>query len=73
MISQEKLHKNHTVVFVDEFTRFGQDAIMLAEFADIKRDWKILDLGTGTGIIPLSLYDCGFCGSCVALEISPTA
>lgn len=34
---------------------FGVDAVLLANFADVKKGAKVLDLGTGTGIIPLLL------------------
>lgn len=32
---------------------FGMDAILLTSFAKVKRDEVLLDLGTGTGIIPI--------------------
>jgi len=32
---------------------FGMDAVLLANFARIKKNEKVLDLGTGTGIIPI--------------------
>jgi tRNA1Val (adenine37-N6)-methyltransferase len=35
--------------------RFALDAVLLAHFASLKRGNKIIDLGTGTGIIPLIL------------------
>lgn len=35
---------------------FGMDAVLLANFCDRKKDAKVADLGTGTGIIPLLLY-----------------
>lgn len=34
---------------------FGMDAVLLANFARIKKGDKVLDLGTGTGIIPILL------------------
>lgn len=37
---------------------FGMDSVLLSDFAkNIKKDSKVLDLGTGTGIIPILL--CG--------------
>lgn len=34
---------------------FGMDAVLLSGFAAVKDDARVLDLGTGTGIIPLLL------------------
>lgn len=34
---------------------FGMDAVLLSGFADVKDGARVLDLGTGTGIIPLLL------------------
>lgn len=35
---------------------FGMDAVLLSGFAKVKEGERALDLGTGTGIIPLLLY-----------------
>lgn len=35
---------------------FGMDAVLLAHFANVKKGDKVLDLGTGTGIIPLLIH-----------------
>ena len=34
---------------------FGIDAVLLSSFARVKRGEKALDLGTGTGVIPILL------------------
>ncbi len=34
---------------------FGMDAVLLSGFVKVKRDETVLDLGTGTGIIPILL------------------
>ena len=34
---------------------FGMDAVLLSGFAKVKRGEEVLDLGTGTGIIPILL------------------
>ncbi|SFD43853.1 tRNA1(Val) (adenine(37)-N6)-methyltransferase [Clostridium uliginosum] len=40
---------------VDSF-KFGVDAVILADFANIKKKHKVIDLCTGTGIIPFLMY-----------------
>ncbi|WP_055666424.1 tRNA1(Val) (adenine(37)-N6)-methyltransferase [Desnuesiella massiliensis] len=35
--------------------RFGVDAVLLANFAKVKRNMKVIDLCTGTGIVPFLL------------------
>lgn len=39
---------------VDSFC-FGVDAVLLANFADVKKNDNVIDFGTGTGIIPILL------------------
>lgn len=34
---------------------YGIDAVLIAKFCEVKEGWKGVDLGTGTGIIPLLL------------------
>lgn len=34
---------------------FGIDAVLLANFTRVKKNAKLVDLGTGTGIIPILL------------------
>ncbi|MFZ5968641.1 MAG: tRNA1(Val) (adenine(37)-N6)-methyltransferase [Bacillota bacterium] len=34
---------------------FGIDAVLLSNFAEIRKNWRVVDLGTGTGIIPILL------------------
>lgn len=35
--------------------RFGTDAVLLADFAGVKKDERVADMGTGTGVLPLLL------------------
>ena len=35
--------------------RFGTDAVLLADFANVKRGERVCDVGTGTGVLPLLL------------------
>ena len=34
---------------------FGIDAVLLSDFAKVKKNEKVIDLGTGTGVIPILL------------------
>lgn len=48
---------------------FGMDAVLLANFARVKKNERALDLGTGTGIIPILLTAKTEGKSFVGLEI----
>ena len=50
---------------------FGMDAVLLANFANINQKADVIDLGTGTGVIPLLLTAKNKGRSCVGLEIQP--
>ena len=48
---------------------FGMDAVLLSGFAQVKENEKVLDMGTGTGIIPILLEAKTVCEDFYALEI----
>lgn len=52
----DELHRNGYCIIQDpgKFC-FGMDAVLLSGFAAVKPDERVLDLGTGTGIIPILL------------------
>ena len=51
-------YKNLKIIQNKEWFRFGIDSVLLSDFAkEIKKGSKVLDLGTGTGIISILL--CG--------------
>ena len=50
---------------------FGMDAVLLAGFARVKPKEQVLDLGTGTGIIPILLKGRTKGKSFTGLEIQP--
>nr|WP_242875970.1 tRNA1(Val) (adenine(37)-N6)-methyltransferase [Cellulosilyticum sp. I15G10I2] len=51
---------------------FGIDAILLAHFAKVtKASQKILDIGTGTGIIPILMHAAYQKGSYIGIDIQP--
>lgn len=61
-----KVHGNERVDFIQrkgykiiqnpEVFCFGIDAVLLADFAKVKKKDRVLDIGTGTGIIPILMY-----------------
>ncbi len=50
---------------------FGMDAVLLTGFAHAGQEETLLDLGTGTGIIPLLMEAKYHCARLVGLEIQP--
>ena len=50
---------------------FGMDAVLLSGFAECKPGGKVLDMGTGTGIIPILLSAKTQASFISALEIQP--
>ena len=50
---------------------FGMDAVLLSGFARAKRGEKVLDLGTGTGILPILMTAKTRAEHFSALEIQP--
>lgn len=52
----DELHRNgYRILQNPEKFCFGMDAVLLSRFARVKPGEKVLDLGTGTGIIPILL------------------
>lgn len=71
---------NGTLVFTSQSHRVGTDALLLANFCVPKGGWakagkayalSVCDLGSGCGIVALSLLDGGFPGRAVGVEIDP--
>lgn len=52
---------------------FGMDAVLLSGFARVKKGEKVLDLGTGTGIIPILLEAKSEGDLFIGLEIQETS
>lgn len=48
---------------------FGIDAVLLTHFCEIRRNWKVIDLGTGTGIMPILLAGKTHAKEIVGVEI----
>lgn len=52
----DDLHRNgYQIIQNEDAFCFGMDAVLLSGFASVKTGERVLDLGTGTGIIPILL------------------
>lgn len=60
----------HIIQHPDKFC-FGMDAVLLSGFAKVKDGARVLDLGTGTGIIPILLEAKTNGKEFIGLEIQP--
>lgn len=45
--------KGYKIIQKEKGFRFGMDAVLLSDFASVKKGGRVLDLGTGTGILPI--------------------
>ena len=52
----DDLQNGFSIIQKKHSFRYGVDAVLLADFADIKHKHSVIDLGTGTGIIPILIY-----------------
>lgn len=68
----DELHRNGYRIIQDpgRFC-FGMDAVLLSGFVKVKPGEKVLDMGTGTGIIPILLEAKTKGESFVGLEVQP--
>lgn len=68
----DDLQRNHYKIIQnpDKFC-FGMDAVLLSGFVRVKEGDRVLDLGTGTGIIPILLEAKTKASGLVGLEIQP--
>ncbi len=68
----DDLQRNNLKIIQDkERFCFGMDAVLLSGFAKAKRGDNVLDLGTGTGIIPILMSAKTDAEHFTALEIQP--
>jgi len=65
--------KNGTVAATDSFSPINSAGPILASFVNVKDKMRLLDLGTGNGIIPLWLADRGKKPDITAIDIQKNA
>ena len=63
------IHDNLKIIQHKNHFSFGIDAVLLADFVDVKPGDKIIDLGTGTGVIPLLLTAKSDPGQVLGIEL----
>ena len=52
----DELHRNgYRIIQNSKKFCFGMDAVLLSGFVSVKPGGRVLDMGTGTGIIPILL------------------
>ncbi|MCK9216491.1 MAG: tRNA1(Val) (adenine(37)-N6)-methyltransferase [Firmicutes bacterium] len=52
----DDLQNGYYIIQKEKAFRFGVDAVLLSDFANIKRTDNVLEMGTGTGIIPILIH-----------------
>lgn len=68
----DELHRNgYRIIQNSKKFCFGMDAVLLSGFASVKPGAKVLDMGTGTGIIPILLEAKTQGSHFTGLEIQP--
>ena len=72
LIKKEPLG-NGFFVYVSPLHTFGTDAVLLADFAAARKNDRLVDLGTGCGIIPFLILRNGCLSSAVGVYISEEA
>ena len=64
-------YKGLKIIQKNDGFKFGIDAVILSHFVDVKKNDSVIDLGTGTGIIPVLLAGKTEAKTITGLEIQP--
>ena len=65
--------KQFTVCDERSAMKIGTDGVLVGAWADVEDDWRILDVGTGTGLIALMLAQRNASAKIVGIDISHEA
>lgn len=65
--------RGYSIIQNREVFCFGMDAVLLADFASGAPDGSVMDLGTGTGVVPLLMQGRGKGAAFTGLEIQPNS
>lgn len=68
---KNRINGELTIVEPENGIRFGTDALLLADFASSVKRGRCIDLGTGSGVIPLLMLASGSNAEFVGLELQP--
>lgn len=68
-LTLDDLQNGYYIYQLKDGFRFGVDAVLLSDFAAVKKQESVIDLGTGTGIIPILLAAKGKGSRFTGLEI----
>lgn len=63
--------KGYRIIQKEQGFCFGMDAVLLSDFASVKDGGRVLDLGTGTGILPILMEAKTKASYLAGLEIQP--
>ena len=66
----DDLQNGYYIIQKKQGFRFGTDAVLLSSFVRLKEEEKAIDLGTGTGILPILLAAKTPCRDITALELA---
>lgn len=67
--SVDDLQNGYSLIQKKDTFKFGVDAVLLADFADVKNSDNVVELGTGTGVVSILTYAKKKPSAITALEI----
>ncbi len=73
MPHKREILPNGTLLYTGAGLGITTDALLLAAFCPLKAKWSLCDLGSGSGILLLSLIDRGLKGRAVGVELDEEA